>query len=203
MNLEDFKNKKGKWVQRSWVGAKYTWTTSGVLWNNIKERCTVNGATQQRESTYIGCTNDFTDFQSFTDWHVKQKGYGCGYQLDADILIQGIKKYSENNCVLIPPSLNKFLQSYKGKRGPWPQGMYLREDRLIVEIEHRGICKYLGSFPLCDIDKAVATYSDAKTSAGLDWYNRLLTDEFSVDCRVVEYMKNWRYICDWEPNGQI
>jgi len=33
----DYKDVKGRWVQRSHIGDKYVWTVSGVLWNNIKE----------------------------------------------------------------------------------------------------------------------------------------------------------------------
>ena len=89
MKLQADYKKDGRWVQRSWIGDKYTWTVSGVLWNNIKERCTPNGVTQSREPTYVGCKNLFKDFESFVEWHQLQIGYGLGYQLDSDILRNG------------------------------------------------------------------------------------------------------------------
>jgi len=200
-HVDDFKNKNGQWVQRFTVGEKYTWTISGVLWNNIKERCTVGGATQLREKTYVGCTNEFKDFQDFTDWHVKQVGYGLGYQLDADILKGETKKYSKDTCVLVPPALNKFLQSYKGQRGEWPQGMFENSrGKLVVRVVNRGLDINLGSFDKNDVLTAIYKYSEAKTKAGQDWYNCLIGDDYTVDPLVIEYMKNWKYTCDWKPN---
>ena len=64
--------KDGRWLQRTWVNNKYTWTVSGVLWNNIKERCTPNSHTQKRESTYIGSLNKFGTYERFVSW--KQHG---------------------------------------------------------------------------------------------------------------------------------
>lgn len=193
---------KGRWVQRSNVGNKYVWTISGVLWNNIKERCTIDGATQSRESTYIGTINKFKDWCSFVEWHQKQKGYGLGYQLDADILKSNVKMYSEDTCLIIPAALNKFLQSYKGKRGKWPQGIYKRanSDKLVCAIgtpENKKII--LGYFKQEDVDIARKLYKEAKDMEGYRWYQRLLTD-YEVDDRVIEYMKNWEFICDWKPD---
>lgn len=202
-HVEDFKNTKGQWVQRFTIGEKYTWTTSGVLWNNIKERCTVCGHTQLRENTYIGCTNEFKDFQEFTNWHVEQIGYGLGYQLDADILKGATKKYSKETCVLIPPPLNKFLQSYCNERVHLPQGISLHRGRLYARINNRGVRSTLGAFKPDDMQKAVDLYTEAKTSAGKDWYNDLVSGKYTVDPLVIEFMKNWRYVCDWKPNGQI
>jgi len=199
----DFKNKYGEWVQRSYIGKKYTWTKSGVLWNNIKERCTVGGATQNREPTYVGCINSFTNFQEFTEWHIKQVGYGLGYQLDADILKKDTKEYSESKCVLIPPALNKFLQTTETRRGPWPQGISKTKDKLQVRCDTNQTRCNLGYFNKEDVLLAVEVYTKAKNSCGKDWYNRLLTGEFTVDARVIEYMKNWKHVCDWKPNGQI
>jgi len=200
----DFKNNKGLWVQRSYVGEKYVWTVSGVLWNNIKERCTVGGSTQTREPTYINCKNSFKDFQSFTEWHRNQVGYGLGYQLDADILKDGVKEYSESKCVLIPSELNKFLQSYKGKRGKYPQGMYLhnRSGKLHVRIEYGETKKCLGLFPVSDLEKARSVYKQHKDEQGRAWYDRLLSGRYTVDNRVIEYMSKWEYICDWRADEQ-
>lgn len=199
----DFKNKHGEWVQRSYIGKKYTWTKSGVLWNNIKERCTAGGATQSREPTYVGCINSFTNFQEFTDWHIKQVGYSLGYQLDADILRQDTKEYSESKCVLIPPALNKFLQTTETRRGVWPQGIHEYGDRLYVRCRMGNVKSNLGSFSKENVLEAVGLYTSAKNLFAKDWYNRLSSDEFTVDTRVIEYIKNWKHVCDWKPNGQV
>jgi len=199
-HLDDFKDKNGKWVQRSLSNGKHTWTISGVLWNNIKERCTVGGATQSSEPTYIGCINEFKGFQDFTEWHILQTGYGMGYQLDADILKIDTKKYSENNCVLIPPALNKFLQTTKARRGEWPQGITAVKGVLRVNCTRKQTRNTLGYFKKEDVLLAVEVYTKAKNLCGQDWYKRLIEKEFTVDVRVIEYMKNWRHTCDWKSN---
>jgi hypothetical protein len=84
MNTEDFKNNKGEWVQRSRINGKFTWTTSGVVWNGIKERCTEGSKRHVISPKYKGTLNDFIGFQEFTNWHMKQVGYGLGYDLDAE-----------------------------------------------------------------------------------------------------------------------
>lgn len=194
----DVKNSSGEWVQRTTVHGRYLWTTSGVAWNNIKERCTPGGATQRREPTYVGCKNDFSNFQQFVDWHVAQAGYGLGYQLDSDVLRKGMKVYSAETCVLVPPSLNKFLQSYTSKRGKWPQGMYLsKAGRLVASVNSGGTKYSLGSFSVADIDSARAAYKAAKDKLGAEWAVRLDSGEFTVDPRVISFMRAWRYTCEW------
>lgn len=99
-----------KWLQRVNVNDKYTWTVSGVLWNNIKERCKAGSATQVREKSYVGSQNLFKDYADFVDWNRQQVGYGMGYDLDSDILIKDSKAYSRETCLLIPAALNRFIQ---------------------------------------------------------------------------------------------
>lgn len=168
-----------------------------MLWNNIKERCTPNGHTQTREPTYAGSQNKFIDFQDFTEWHRQQIGYGLGYQLDSDILKSGNKIYSKETCLLIPSDLNKFLQTSKGKRGKWPQGISLCGQRHLdcsINNEH------VGRFLIADIELAKALYKTIKDKMALTWYNRLCSDEFNVDLKVIRYMKTWEHICDWKPS---
>lgn len=200
---DDFKNKSGEWVQRAHINDKYVWTTSGVLWNNVKERCTVGGATQKREPTYIGCTHTFKDFQDFTNWHVEQVGYGSGYQLDADILNKGVKVYSKDTCLLIPPALNKFLQTYNGKRsGEYPQGVFRgapKDNFLTCCIKTGSNKTILGYYKFDDVLSARENYRIAKNAMGRVWYEKLLTPEYTVDSRVVAHMENWEHICDWAP----
>ena len=199
-HLEDFKDKKGKWVQRSWSNGKYTWTISGLAWNGIKERTSRTGTKYSRDNAYLNCTNEFIDFQDFADWHIAQVGYGLGYQLDGDILKGETKKYSKDTCVLVPPALNKFLQSYESQRGEWPQGIVRRGERLYGIIVVLGKREHLGSFELCAVDSAIKVYSEAKNKAGRLWYDLLLTDNYTVDTRVIKYMSDWKYTCNWKQN---
>lgn len=196
---DDRKNKLGEWLQRVYVGTKYTWTVSGVLWNNIKERCTVGGATQTKEPTYIGTTNEFKGFQDFVEWHRGQIGYNMGYQLDADILCSTQKRYSPDTCLLIPAGLNKFLQTSEGKRGIWPQGVQADRDKRFCVNEGN---THLASTPLSKegLDKARALFKSAKEARAKDWLSKLQTDDYSVDPRVISFLEQYEHNCTWRGN---
>lgn len=193
--------KGGRWVQRGWIGEKYVWTVSGVLWNNLKERCKEGSATQTREPTYIGAKNEFKDFQEFVIWHRNQVGYGLGYELDSDILKEGHKVYSKEKCLLIPSQLNRFLQSYEKKRGLYPQGMSLHKNGLLdVRVEVFNEVVYRRLFRLEDIHAAKVAYKREKDKCAIAWVHKLKTD-FTVDHRVIEHMKKWRFEHDNSPLG--
>ena len=198
VTTNDTKNRFGEWAQRVYVGEKYTWTVSGVLWNNIKERCQVGGATQTREPTYVGTTNEFSGFQDFVEWHRNQVGYNMGYQLDADILCKGNKKYSPDTCVLIPAGLNKFLQTSEAKRGLWPQGIQVDKKRFCVRVGNN----HLASVPLTQegLNKGRSLFKAAKESRARDWAVILQTKDYSVDPRVISYFNNYEHNCTWRGN---
>jgi len=198
MNQIDFKNTKGEWLQRSMVNGKYTWTISGVLWNNVKERCTVGSATWRDSPKYRGSINAFVGFQEFTEWNRKQVGYGLGYDLDADMLKNGTKRYSEETCLLIPSALNRFIQSYGSGKNALPQGITRDGDKFVTQClftNNEGQSKVVmrKSFKADNLQGAMDAYTEAKNSCAKIWYDRLNTDKYTVDQRVKDYMKNWKF----------
>jgi len=197
----DKKNKLGEWTQRGYVGKKYVWTVSGVLWNNIKERCNPNGATQMREPTYRGSENKFQGYQEFVEWNRSQKGYALGYQLDADILLSGNKIYSPETCILIPAPLNKFLQSCGAKRGEYPQGSYEWKGKLWVRICDTVLAKLEVTRENIEIGRNL--YKAAKEARAREWAVRLQTEDFDVDTRVIDYLNKYEHICDWRGNDRF
>ena len=199
----------GRWLQRTFIDNKYTWTVSGVLWNNIKERCTPNSHTQKRESTYIGSLNKFETYERFVSWNRNQVGYGLGYDLDSDILKQDSKIYSEETCLLIPSALNRFLQSHKRTRTQdLPMGSVWSGSKLWVRMKLMDdvLCKSVDIVNVRvdgeNIDLARQLYTEAANKAACIWYDRLANSgQYKVDQKVIDYMKNWRYICDWKQHG--
>ena len=190
-----------RWLQRYTVDGKYTWTISGAKWNNIKVRCDPNGIIQKREQTYVGSTNQFSNWESFVTWHMNQTGYGnLDYQLDSDILMKdGKKVYSENTCLLIPSKLNKFLQSPAAERNDkvLPVGLYsttANPDIIVCSISSwmSGRKIILGNFRHEDVDIAQELYLREKNRHRLMWLAHLntLTD---VDPRVLDYMERLRF----------
>jgi len=196
MNQIDFKNKRGEWVQRSHVDGKYTWTTSGVLWNNVKERCTVGSATWRDSPKYRGSINAFVGFQEFANWHMEQVGYGFGYDLDADMLRVGTKKYSEDTCLLVPSALNRFIQGYGVRKNGLPQGITVSGNgykAICLLQDEEGISRTMlfETFKSNELSKAMDAYIVAKNKCADVWRERLESDRYTVDQRVKDYMKNW------------
>lgn len=194
---DDWKDHNGMWVNGWSTGGERFITKSGILWGSIKQRCRVGSYAQSVRPTYVGCyySKLFSDFQTFTDWHVKQIGYGePNYHLDKDLLVQGNKEYSEDKCVLIPVALNSFLTDHAATRGPYPQGVCLyRDKRRFMAYTSYG-CKrqHIGLY--ITIEEAAAAYKVAKEEIARKWYERLKDGEFPVDPRVIERMRTWEFV---------
>ncbi len=122
--VEDFKNSNGDWVYRFTDENKMRWfTRSGMLWHGLRQRTNPNGKKQKQSPCYVGVTNEFENFQKFTDWCHKQIGYFNKYCLDKDILFKGNKIYSEKTCCFVPQELNKLLTKRERCRGDFPIGV--------------------------------------------------------------------------------
>lgn len=192
--LADFKNSSWKWARTGLVDGKQSKTASYMRWKAMCGRCEDGGTTQKARPSYVGCTMSqmFSDFHLFTDWHVKQVGYGVeGYQLDKDILIEGNKLYSETTCALVPRQLNMFLVDSEAARGEFPQGVcwFKRDQKFRAQLRINGNNIHLGDF--LTAEEAFACYKTAKESEARRWHSRLVAGEFVVDERVIERMSNW------------
>lgn len=99
------------------------------LWSNLKGRCKENGGIQNNNQTYIGCENNFSNFQSFYSWVISQPtafykdSKGKYWELDKDICFDGNTSYSPDTCVFLPHRLNTILSSSGKIRGLLPQGV--------------------------------------------------------------------------------
>lgn len=196
----------GRWLQRLNLNGKYTWTISGVLWNNIKERTTPGSTTQLREPSYVGSKNGFESFASFADWNMSQVGYGLGYDVDSDILLSGCKTYSAETCLLIPSGLNRFLQSRKKERTQdLPMGLIMSKSgrlfvRNIIKDDVTGNEINLLNRYVDTIEEGISAYEQSVEKSKHIWIDRLQNSgRYCVDERVIEYMNTWKYKSDWEP----
>lgn len=142
MSLPDYKV-NGRWIQGSRQLGRMISTVSGYSWCNINSRC---GNRDGRCPSYITCTNDFTDFQEFAEWHVSQVGYGKGWQLDKDILIKGNKSYSPSTCILLPRELNVLFTKRKSHRGEYPIGVKMRSGRFPASITSGSVSQHIGTY---------------------------------------------------------
>lgn len=91
-------------------------------WRDMLARC-YSASYQTRYPAYIGCSvsTEWLSLSSFTQWMLNQDWEGkC---LDKDILFQGNKIYSAENCVFVSSELNLFLVDRRAKRGLYPIGV--------------------------------------------------------------------------------
>jgi hypothetical protein len=200
--VPDFKI-DNRWIRSFSLDGKRLQTISGRLYNNMLMRTNSSSVFQVLRPTYKGCINAFEDFDSFTNWHINQVGYGLGYHLDADILCKGVKTYSEGTCVLVPQYVNAFFVGSEGHRGEFPEGLSLdkRYNNIRVRISsayHGGKVTHLGLFKLKDIDKARELFRVEKNKACKYLKEKLISENTMIDPRVLSAIDKWEHICDWK-----
>lgn len=103
----DFKDREGKWVLRYKRG-DFIQTRLGKMHNNMTQRARKDGSYQGVNSSYEGVSvsEEFKDPQKFCDWAVQQRGWGLGFCLDKDLLIDGNREYCAEACSLLPQVIN-------------------------------------------------------------------------------------------------
>lgn len=200
------KYRDGVWLQRYYVDGKYTWSVSGVLWNNIKERCKPLGHTQLSEPTYVGAENRFNSFCEFVEWNKEQIGYAMGYDLDADILKNENKYYSKETCLLIPPALNRFIQGRgKNTEKTLPRGLSLVDGRIWVrltikdDLTGKVLSLVNQKLPVNNVDEAKLLYRKALSKSVDIWIDRLVfSGRYCVDDKVIDYLLKTKNKIDYE-----
>lgn len=91
-------------------------------WKNMLERC-YSTKFQERNKTYKDCTvsEEWHTFSNFKAWMEKQDFEGM--HLDKDILFEGNKVYSAENCVFVTQMVNNFTVDSGATRGEWLIGV--------------------------------------------------------------------------------
>ena len=97
------------------------------MWKHMLARC-YDKRSHKRQPTYVGCSVDsrWFKYSAFKEWYELQDKING--ELDKDILVQGNKIYSPDLCVIIPRSLNLFLNSNPARRGSLPIGVTYSEN---------------------------------------------------------------------------
>lgn len=167
-NIPDYKDDDDLWSKgfTETTESEYIfyYTRAGKLWNAVNNRGSGKEKFLDRMPCYTGVTNDFADFQSFTDWCHTQEGYfekdstGLFWQIDKDILSPGSKSYSEDTCCFVPSYVNSVLLTRRKEEKELPIGVKLcpKTGKWISRI--RG--KHLGLFS--DIGEASAAWAKYK-----------------------------------------
>lgn len=97
------------------------------IWTNMLER--VYGYRfDSKNIAYKDCSVDeeWFNFQNFVKWHDENLMLYTNeepYNIDKDLLIKNNKLYSKNTCMLVPRTINSFIQRDKSQRGEYLIGV--------------------------------------------------------------------------------
>jgi len=184
---------KGEFAGSEKVGNKWVATKEYVLWNNMLKRC-CSEKFQLKRPTYDGCysSDNFKNFQLFAEWCQSQTGFKMkDYHLDKDMLINGNKCYSEDNCVFVPRQLNIFLTNMRSDQGNCPVGVsfHKRDKHYRAMMCIKGKSTYLGYYSTPE--EAFNVYKTAKEARAKE-----LAIEYAglVDPRVIDALN--RYVVE-------
>lgn len=167
---------------------------SYTLWVEMLRRC-YSLKEQEKNKTYSECSVslDWHNYQTFAEWFENQID-GENFQLDKDLLLKGNKIYSQENCCLIPPEINSFLNKRKRCRGNLPVGVSWdkRSGKYLSQGNFKGFSKkFIGKYDTKE--EAFVKYKERKEShakflaekfkekVGIHVYNALLNYEVEID----------------------
>lgn len=153
-------------------------TPEYCTWKAMLQRC-YNEKRLAKTPTYRDCEvcKEWHNFQVFAEWYTKQKYYGCGYQIDKDLLVEGNKVYSPETCVLAPAIINSLFTGSSPNKTKYPIGVCWHKSikKYVVQISIDGQMHRVGYFD--NVEDAENTYNLAKKARvkelALEWENRI------------------------------
>lgn len=147
------------------IGCKHIKSYS--VWNNMLRRC-YDTKFQEKNPTYVGCTvcDEWLSFKNFKEWFDKNYRYELDIrlELDKDLLVEGNKIYSPDNCVFLPKKINSFLTNNQANNTSGVVGVswHKRDNKFEVRISdfdtHKS--RYLGYFT--NVEEASKAYELAR-----------------------------------------
>jgi len=116
-------------------------------WIDMMVRC-YSYKYQKGKPSYIGCRVDkeWLYFSNFKSWMIKQDWQDK--ELDKDILSQGNKIYSPENCIFVTSKINSLLKNVRRGLGSFPIGVTYDKNskKYLSRCSSNGKSEYLGLF---------------------------------------------------------
>jgi hypothetical protein len=143
-------------------------TPSYNMWRRIIGRCYRESDLIQRPS-YISCgvCKEWFTFSNFDKWY--NEHFVEGWEIDKDLLSNGLKCYSPEACCFLPRELNAFLSSCVRKRTVKKSphiGIKNVRDKYVAVLKINGKSTHLGTFET--FDEAIKVYNKAKKERFLE-----------------------------------
>lgn len=91
-------------------------------WASMLKRCYSENV-HSKQPCYIGCSvcEEWLTFSNFKRWMERQDWQGN--DLDKDLINEGNKVYSPDNCAFVSKTTNRFVTDRKNKRGEYKIGV--------------------------------------------------------------------------------
>ncbi len=172
-------------------GGKHKATIDGkraksyTTWHHMLQRAYCSKLHVKRP-TYVGCSvsEEWLDFQHFSDWFYGNPYSDLGYHLDKDLLVTNNKVYGPETCCFVPQELNTLLLDSGVARGDLPQGVYLYKpsSKFMARVGVDGKREYLGLFDTeTEAHQVYKTYKEAHVKRkALEWQDRIASDVFDA-----------------------
>ena len=102
-------------------------------WDCMLNRCYSESHKARHPSTILSnCCSEWFNCQVFCEWYVSQRGWNQPkWQLDKDLMGNGLMTYSPDTCVIVPPIINtslRFLNQGSRNKSGLPHGVCYLED---------------------------------------------------------------------------
>lgn len=147
-------------------------------WYSMVRRC-YSKSSLDRFPSYMGCEvcEEWLKYSSFHNWYTEQNP-PKGWQLDKDILVEGCRVYSPDNCVFVERELNLFVtgESREGRALPTGVCFYRQTNRYVAKCKdfRIGKDKTIGYF--ASADEAQDAYAKYKSNLADAWIEKISND---------------------------
>lgn len=148
-----------------------------VSWQDMLKRAYCPKYHEQKP-TYVDVTvcEEWHNFQTFAKWWLEQPNAGVkGYHLDKDLINEGAKRYSPENCSFVPQLVNSLLNDRGAARGALPIGVSRNSGGYQAQLKKDGKRQHLGTY-FC-FNTAAEVYRKAKAGHVREVANSLTPDE--------------------------
>lgn len=135
-------------------------TPAYKTWSSMLRRCHCPKL-HARKPTYANCSvhPNWHNFQVFAEWFERQYFATC-WHLDKDLIVEGNKIYSADNCVFVPSQLNTLLTDCGNARSDLPQGVSPNGKGYLAKLRIDGKRHSLGTY--ATPEEAFQVYKKAK-----------------------------------------
>lgn len=118
---------------KSWNNGKKCRTYT--MWENMLKRCYLTSYLETKP-TYRECSvcDEWLIFSNFKKDVEEMQGFNLdGWQMDKDILGNGLKTYSKETCCFVPMELNMKFVKPRGNHTGLPCGVYKKGSKYIAK----------------------------------------------------------------------